>query len=291
MAVILLAVLIFASGLSFRQFQKIIAELGFAHISAFLGLSFGMLLMSSIKWQLVMRKLSTPDAEPPTLIASFLYTCLGGALGLVLMPHVAKPMGRAIGARLHGGQSVGKSVTASAFEQVFDLVVILGFASIGLALLAHGLTPVIVIGLVACVIVSLYLSKRPHLLPKRFHISDVIALVRGPIGLRLAAISLIMYALTALRTGIIALPVGISLLPMDFLSSFSIVQLSRLVAVTPMELGVVDWTWAGVLSLYDVPLSIAAGFVLVNRGLNAVSTLIALLVSLILATRERRSSL
>ncbi|MEM7059581.1 MAG: hypothetical protein AAF557_18510 [Pseudomonadota bacterium] len=289
-ALTLVIFLIFSSGLTFLQFHGMITALSTAHISAFVLLSFGMLLLSAIKWRLVMQNLSASSVPVPTNKASFLYTCFGAALGLVLMPHVAKPAGRAIGARLHGAQPIVKTVAASAFEQLFDLAVIAAFACIGVALLAPAVTPVVVGLFVMGIIVALYLSKRPHLLPKKFHISELMTLVRDPIGLRLVSISLMMYVMTALRTGVIAIPMGISLLPLDFLGSFSIVQLSRLIAITPMELGIVDWTWAGVLSLFELPLSLAAGFVLVNRGLNALSILAALALSFVLVATERRTA-
>lgn len=288
-AIALMWLLVVTSDLTLETLRNSFAAITPGHAVAFFGISVSMLALSALKWRLVMVHMPSGDAPPPSGVSAFLYTCFGATLGLVLMPHVAKPMGRALGARFHGGQPAGKSVAASLFEQVFDLVMIVVLAAFGAIVLAPFLTPFILGALVILAVVVTYVLRKPQLMPQRFHIADLTAILRSPLAVRLSTISLTFYLLTALRTWIVAVPVGIALLPADFFASFSLVQLSRFLAVTPMGIGVADWSWASVLALLDLPLALAATFVLINRCLDFISTLLAFGVSIGLSLVVRRA--
>ncbi len=288
-ALALMWLLVVTSDLTLDQLVSVFAAVTFGQVVAFLAITTALLALSAFKWRLVMIQLPSEDALPPSGSSAFLYTCLGAVLGLVMMPHVAKHAGRAIGARLHSGVPAGKSVAASLFEQVFDLVMLVVLAGFGAIILAPALTPLIALALAGALGAVVFLLRRPHLIPDRFHIADLTHILRSPLALRLSSISLIIYLLTALRAGIVAVPAGIALLPAEFFASFSLVQLSRLIAITPMGLGIGDWSWATVLSLLDLPLALAAGFVLLNRSLNIVATLGAFAVSVLISTLARRA--
>lgn len=289
-ALALVWLLVLTSDLTLDQLSRTFDAVTVFHAGSFFAITLGLLGLSAAKWRLVMIHLPASEGGvAPSRTGSFLYTCLGAVLSLVLMPHVAKLTGRALGARLHGGLPTGKSVAASLFEQIFDLVMVIVLAGFGAVLQAPFLAPymaaVLGVGLVA-VLIAL---NRPHLVPERFHIANLTRLLKGSVGLRLATISLVIYLLTAVRAWIVAIPAGLALAPPDFFASFSLVQLSRFVAVTPMGLGITEWSWASVLSLIDLPLALAAAFVLLNRTLNIVSTLGAFVVAVALAMIFRRA--
>lgn len=288
-APLLLWLLFVTSDLTLEQLARAFDALTPGHVAGFFGITVAMLALSALKWRLVMDELPASDAPGPSRADAFLYTCLGAVLGLVLMPHVAKHTGRALGAKFHGRQPAGKSVAASLFEQIFDVAMIVVLAAFGAILLAPVLTPYIAGSLMLVATAVLYLLRRPHLIPDRFHIADLTRILHSALALRLSTISLIMYLLTAARTFIVAIPAGIALLPTEFFASFSLVQLSRFVAITPMGLGVADWTWATVLAVLNLPLALAATFVLLNRSLDIVSTLAAFALSVPLAVLFRRS--
>ncbi|MEL7254167.1 MAG: lysylphosphatidylglycerol synthase domain-containing protein [Pseudomonadota bacterium] len=291
-AVILLWLLVVTSDLTWDQLVGVFEATSLSHVAAFTGLTVLMLALSAVKWRMVMVQLPSPDAAgapPPSRPSSFLYTCLGAVLGIVMMPSVAKHAGRAMGARLHGGLPAGKSVAASLFEQIFDVALLVVLAGFGAILLAPMLAPFIAGVLVAVGVACAYMLRRPHLIPDRFHMGDLMRILRSPLALRLSSISLGIYLLTALRAFIVAVPAGIALLPAEFFASFSLVQLSRLIAITPMGLGIGDWSWATVLALLDLPLALAAGFVLLNRSLNIFATLAAFGLSVVVSVLVRRS--
>lgn len=288
----LLWLLVVTSDLTWDQVAGVIDAVTGFHVVAFFAITVGLLGLSALKWRLVMAHLpagDTPEARPLSRRSAFLYTCLGAVLGLVMMPHVAKHAGRAMGAKFHGGLPAGKSVAASLFEQVFDLAMLVVLAGFGAILLAPFLTPFILGFLGIALAASVVVLRRPHLMPQRFHMADLTRMLRSPLALRLCTISLIAYAMTALRAFIVAVPAGIALLPAEFFASFSLVQLSRLIAVTPMGLGVADWTWASVLALLDVPLALAAGFVLLNRSLNIGATLATFALAVVASLIGRRA--
>lgn len=287
-AVALLWLLVVISDVSSADLAAGFQAVTLAHVAGFFAINLVMLALSSLKWRLVMIHLPASDAPPPSGVSAFLYTCLGATLGFLLMPHVAKPAGRALGARFHGGQPVGKSVAASLFEQVFDLAMIVVLAAFGVILLAPGLAPFIAVFFFGSLVAIGVVLRRSDAMPRRFHIPELMDILRTPLAVRLSTLSLILYLLTAWRAWIVAVPAGIALLPGDFFASFSLVQLSRLIAVTPMGLGIADWTWANVLALLDLPLAIAATFVVINRSLDFVTTLAAFALSVVLSLVYRR---
>lgn len=288
-AAMLLWLLVVTSDLTLDQLARAFDALTLGHVAAFLGITVALLGLSALKWRLVMDELPASDAPAPSRTDAFLYTCLGATLSLFLMPHVAKHTGRALGAKFHGRQPAGKTVAASLFEQGFDLVMVVALAAFGAVLLAPALAPFIALVMVIVLIITLYVLRRPHLIPDRFHIADLSRILRRPLALRLSTISLVMYLLTAIRASFVAIPAGIALFPTEFFASFSLVQLSRFIAVTPMGLGVGDWTWATVLALLNLPLALAATFVLLNRSLNVVTTLAAFALSIVLSMVFRRA--
>jgi len=289
-ALALLLLLIFTSDLTIETVERVLAALTWVHIAAFVTISIVLLYLSAVKWRLVMGTLPPPGASIPSLSASFFYTCIGAALSLAFMPHVAMPMGRALGARLHAAQPFARTVGASLLEQVFDLAAIAFFAAFGIAVLLPAALPFVVALVLAGIGTIGLLVARPALLPRRLQDSGVLELLRTNLPLGLATISIVRYLLVGLRAFIIAAPAGITLTPPEFFASFSLVQLSRIVAVTPMGLGIIDWTWAGVLSVFDLPLAVAASFVLLSRSLNLLSTLAALALSAVLSADYRRSA-
>ncbi|MEO0372591.1 MAG: lysylphosphatidylglycerol synthase domain-containing protein [Pseudomonadota bacterium] len=286
---VLMGLLVAASGITRDQMVSVFEAVTIGHVAAFFAVTVAMQALSAAKWRMVMQHLPAGDSPPPLRSSAFLYTCLGAVLSFVLMPHVAKHAGRALGAKFHGGLPAGKSVAASLFEQVFDLVMIVVLAAFGAILLAPVLTPYIAGALGLGTAAVLFVLRRPQMVPARFHLADLLALLRRPVALRLCAISLGFYLLTALRTFIVAIPAGIALLPVEFFASFSLVQLSRLIAITPMGLGVADWTWASVLGLLHIPLALAAGFVILMRVLDLIATLAAFALAVVLAKLVGRS--
>lgn len=289
LALVLFLILIVVSDLEWTDVSRAFNALTPATLLSFLGLTALLLALSAMKWLRVMRRIGEGSAEGMGLRDAFFYTTIGASLSLVLVPHAATPVGRALGARLHGRAPPMRSAGASVFEQAFDGFAMLIFAGLGLVWLWPDAWPIVAAGaLFGALAAGLALSGRLRL-PGRLGVLTTGGLLSPGLLATLAAISLLRYALVAARALILAAPAGIALPVTDFLASFSIVQVSRLVAVTPMGLGVTDWTWAGVLSLLAVPLSVAAGFVLLSRVLNALAVLVCLLLGAALAMTGRRT--
>ena len=240
------------------------------------------LALSALKWRIVMRALSDGDDPPAGWMPAFFYTSLGATLSLVLLPQVAVPTGRALGARLHFGQPPARAAGASVFEQLFDVAVMLFAAAAAFCVLFPHLTPVVILAAALCVAALYAFPKAPARIPvlaSRLTDPRLAALRTTPVLSRLLWISALRYALLAARGVLVMSVVGLALGLGDFLSSFSLVQLSRLISVTPMGLGIADWSWAGMLGYFGLPLSAAAGFVVVNRALNIAGVVACLAVS------------
>ena len=287
LALVLFLVLLAVSDLTLADAHRAFSALTPQTLALFFALTLLLLLLSALKWQRVMAELGGSD-RPMPLASAFFYTTIGSALSLVLIPHIASAIGRAAGARLHGDAPPVRAAGASLYEQVFDVAAMLALAAVGLLWLWPQALPWVALG-AAIIAAATALAVRGRL--------PVPARLRPLLGARLfaprllgtlLAVSLLRYALVAARALILAAPAGIALTAPDFLAAFSLVQISRLVAVTPMGLGVTDWTWAGVLSLVGQPLAVAAAFVLLSRVLNAAAVLACLALGAVTAMIGRR---
>lgn len=280
-----LALLVPLFTLSDFGWSQVSRTLGAVSLPAVLGailLTAAFLSLSALKWRIVMKAMSEEHDVVAGWMPAFFYTSLGATLSLVLLPQIAVPTGRALGARLHLGQPPARVAGASVFEQLFDVAVMLAAAAVAFCVLFPQFTPVVLLSFVLCAAGVLAfprtLSRIPFVARK---LSDprLAALRTGAVLSRLLWISFLRYLLLGARAVLVMYVVGLGLGLGDFVASFSLVQLSRLVSVTPMGLGIADWSWAGMLGLFGLPLSVAAGFVLVNRALNIAAVVACLAVS------------
>lgn len=287
-ALLLVAALIAVSDFGWKDVKKSFGALLFIEVAGFLVLTVALLGVSAYKWLRVMAQLAGPEIRHLSLRSAFFYTTIGASLSLVLVPHVATPLGRALGARFHAAVPELRSAGASFYEQIFDVVVMAFFAGLGLALLFPATRPWLIISSLLIAVIAVMVFRRSAYLHDRLRAFQMRELLAPGFVVFLLALSGIRYVIVAARAFLLAISSGIPLGTQDFLASFSIVQISQIVAITPMGLGITDWTWAGVLSLHAVPIAIATAFVVLSRGLNAASTLACLMLAASLSATEKR---
>ena len=259
------------------------------------------ILLSALKWRMVVREVSGQGNGIKNWGFYLFYTSLGAALSLVTTVHASMAVSRAIGVKRHLGQSALSGAAGSLFEQLFDVGVLLQFALAGFVTLAfgHGVFTWIALSIAFCVlsggllaVVSLF---RQQLLPKlsrlpvRFNrkLSDLLQWFAEPSALRIFspgfvlgmyALSLARYLVLMLRAFIVLWAVNAPVAWTDFPGAFSLVQLSKLISITPAGLGITEWTWSGIWLWMGYPIETTIPFILANRVFGSLSLIIVLAV-------------
>jgi len=263
---------------------------------------------SALKWALVARRIDASERRGWTFYLG--YTAVAGVLAQVLTVHVSSIVVREVAVRTEGGRAF-EGAGASLVEQLWDLAVLLVFAlATGLWLVIGGpwwawMTGAVVLG--SAGILPVQAIVRPQAVRLGVWLSRwpgpaarVGAVLAGPHGrlaldpvlsLWLWGISLVRYVAMGVRAVVVAGAVGLPVAAV--LPAFTVVQASQILSLTPGNLGISEWTWAGVLSALGHPADEAAVLALVLRALTVGGFVLLALgvmgLHLLLRTRSREN--
>ena len=296
LAALLIVVLIARSGLSYAEFIATLREISPAAVAGIIATTALFVLLSSLKWQLVMGHVATDEASVPGWGFSLYYTGLGAVLALVIPPQAAMVLSRSVGTKFRQTGSALAAGASSAYEQIFDIVPLLTMSLAALLAIAvrssFGEWLAIVAGLNAAALLAMILLFKSRFwalarflpLPQRrreplreklewFATPAARTLLGAPLVTTLFAISLARYVVILMRTAFVMASVSLPIGAFQFLKAYGVARLSSLISITPGELGIAEWTWSGVLSWMGFHLEDAARFVLANRVSNIASLL------------------
>ena len=263
--------------------------------------------LTAYKWGLVTQKL-TPDNQQPIKFY-FFYTTLG-SLTMQFMPqYVGMVMVQNLALRVHKISSFSKGLLSVIYDQFFNLLIpsLLFPASI-LYVLGYISLPVAVFIWTTTIILTHFIINKWHRSLISFLIKALTWVKQKKSGkndsqariatgkdsvlgkqftLYLYWISVVRYAVWIVRGVLIALAGGfkIKLWAIAFISP--IVQLAMLLSFTPANLGLMEFSWIGLLRLFDVPDVSAVKFALMQRFLYIVAVVIILAVFAVVSSVER----
>lgn len=256
----------------------------FAAVIASTAVHFGLMAW---KWKLLTEHVD-PITEPFTRY--YAYTALGGVLAQILPLQIVTVTVRSIALKVHHKVSMRKSGALAVFDQFLDVAIpflifvpglMLGLGWIGwgtaagLAILALVLGFVVLrwLGFRLIVAVLRIVGRFPGL--KRFRLTEELlenfqqnAPRRTRILLdRLYLFSVIKYANLALRFMFVSfiLQPAAGPLPVVVFFATALIVLATILAFTPASLGVTEWSWVGVLTLFGMESAAAAEFALLSR--------------------------
>lgn len=257
-------------------------------------------LISTAKWQMLLRRAAPDMARAVPFRALFAYTAISAAAGQIAPAYLAGPAVRAMALkRRHRGGFVESAIVA-AYEQLFDVAVLLAAGVAALALLFAGVSGAVAIALFAAAIIlpaiiaallpeALRPGRLAALLPRSWRLT---ASLRARVeagaaaGLdtprlmgRLLGMSGLRYGVLAARTGLI----GALVLPLvaweTIVLGFGAVQLSALATLTPGNLGIAELGWSFIAAFAQDTLAgefVAFALVLRVSGLIAGAVLAGL---------------
>jgi len=262
--------------------------------------------LTAYKWGLVTQKL-TPDNKQPLKFYLF-YTTLG-SLTMQFMPqYVGMVMVQNLALRVHKISSFSKGFLSVIYDQFFNLLIpLLLFPTAILYALSYISLSVAVWMWITTIIAVHFLINKWHRRLISFLISALTWVKQFKSGskpetkvetgkdsilsknftLYLYWISVVRYMVWIVRGVLIAIAGGfkIKLWAIAFISP--IVQLAMLFSFTPANLGLMEFSWIGLLRLFSVPDAVAVQFSLMQRFLYIVAVVIVLAVFAVVSSVER----
>lgn len=265
-------------------------------------------VLTAYKWGLVTQKLN-PDNQQPLKFYLF-YTTLG-SLTMQFMPqYVGMVMVQNLALRVHKISSFSKGFLSVVYDQFFNLLIplllfptsllyVLGYISLSIAVFIWITT---IIGthfiinqwhrsLISFLIKALTWVKQLKSGKAKNSQPEIATGKDSILGkkftLYLYWISVVRYLVWIIRGILIAIAGGfkIKLWAVAFISP--IVQLAMLLSFTPANLGLMEFSWIGLLGLFDVPDASAVKFALMQRFLYIVAVVIILAVFAVVSLVER----
>ncbi|MGB5711156.1 MAG: lysylphosphatidylglycerol synthase transmembrane domain-containing protein, partial [Waterburya sp.] len=255
--------------------------------------------LTAYKWGLVTQKL-TPDNQQPLKFYLFYITL--GSLTMQFMPqYIGMVMVQNLALRVHKISSFSRGFLSVVYDQFFNLLIpLLLFPTSLLYILQYISLSVAVFIWITTIILTHFIINKWH----RRIISWLIkvltwvkqlkagkeqstptdistgndSILGKQFTLYLYWISVLRYAVWIIRGVLIAIAGGfkIKLWAVAFISP--IVQLAMLLSFTPANLGLMEFSWIGLLGLFDVPDASAVKFALMQRFLYIVAVVIILAV-------------
>ena len=264
--------------------------------------------LTAYKWGLVTQKL-TPDNQQPTKFYLF-YTTLG-SLTMQFMPqYVGMVMVQNLALRVHKISSFSRGFLSVVYDQFFNFLIplllfpasilyVFGYVSLSVALFIWIAT---IIGthfiidrwhrrLISWLIKTLTWLKQLKSGKNKVEKTEIATNNDSILGkqftLSLYWISVVRYLVWIIRGVFIAIAGGfkMKLWAVAFISP--IVQLAMLLSFTPANLGLMEFSWIGLLGLFDVPDASAVKFALMQRFLYVVAVVIMLAVFAVVSFVER----
>lgn len=264
--------------------------------------------LTAYKWGLVTQKL-TPDNQQPSKFYLF-YTTLG-SLTMQFMPqYVGMVMVQNLALRVHKISSFSKGFLSVVYDQFFNLLIpLLLFPTSILYVFGYISLSVAVFSWIATIILTHFVINRWHrslisrLIKTLTWIKQLKSGTKKVEGAEIATgnnsilgkqftlylywISVVRYLVWIVRGVLIAIAGGfkIKLWAVAFISP--IVQLAMLLSFTPANLGLMEFSWIGLLGLFDVPDASAVKFALMQRFLYIIAVVIILAVFAVVSFIER----
>ena len=263
--------------------------------------------LTAYKWGLVTQKL-TPDNQQPVKFYLF-YTTLGCFTMQFMPQYLGMVMVQNLALRVHKISTFSKGFLSVIYDQFFNLLIpLLLFPASILYVFGYISLSVAVFIWIATIILTHFIINRWHrrlitlliktltrvkqLRGKNKTVQAQIAtgndsLLGKDFTLYLYWISVVRYLVWIIRGVLIAIAGGfkIKLWAVAFISP--IVQLAMLLSFTPANLGLMEFSWIGLLGLFDVPNATAVTYSLMQRFLYIVAVVIILAVFAVVSFVER----
>jgi glycosyltransferase 2 family protein len=264
--------------------------------------------LTAYKWGLVTQKL-TPDNQQPLKFYLF-YTTLG-SLTMQFMPqYVGMVMVQNVALRAHKISSFSRGFLSIIYDQFFNMLVplllfpaailyVFGYISLSVAVfmaIATTIATHFIINkwhrrLISWLIKTLTWMKQLKSGKNEAAVTEITggndSILGKDFTLYLYWVSVVRYIVWIVRGLLIAIAGGFKIKLWAVVFVTPIVQLAMLISFTPANLGFMEFSWIGLLDLFNVPGEVSVQFSLMQRFLYVVAVVIILAVFAVVSFIER----
>lgn len=241
--------------------------------------------ITALKWQLISQALGPVESMRGRY---FLYTSLVGLVGHVLPLQLAVVTVRSLALRWHNGMPLSKGAATALYDMLFDILVLVGLLVPSLLTMSK-ITSLAEGALLGAVALSLLGATLTVALPSAARLCEKILAALPIIGrlvgsrlpqplavtglpllerkfmIRLFALSIVRYSNLVARSCLVVLALDLMIPIRAIAVGMPVVALSFLVALTPASLGIAEWSWVGILSLFSIPSNLAVRYAIGSR--------------------------
>lgn len=291
-AALLIGLLVAVLGLNAQDVATTVSATPAWAFGAVLALTALNKIVGAWKWRAAAAWLS-PGASTPTTLVSAALNALGALFGQILPIQIANAAARWLYVRRRES-AAGWAISSTVYEQVFDLVALLAAGACGVAAIALGagalaasalgiaaFAALLLIGPRIMALAAAAAGAAARLAPGRLRGAAFFAMLEEAFARAAAAppeVARRLFALSALRVVIVIaralLPIA-ALAPSIELTTVAAgapaIGLIAALPTTPGGVGVVEWTWSGVLILAGSAAAAAAALAITLRILNFVA--------------------
>lgn len=235
--------------------------------------------ISAEKWLRALDALNDDPDRHFSFGTGFFYTSLAAVASQVLTVYAASIVVRSLATRFHHRLGLARGAASSGFEQFFDVAVLAVIAVPTIALLTFGLGTAAWLALTALAAFVLwhFLAQTPLLIEhlrravpgqrigRMLADPSVDKLSEPRLARQFFALSLARYAVMFGRVAIICFAAGFMVDLSDLLTAFNAGQISQLVALTPGNIGLFEWSWSGALAYRGLPIALALEMAILIR--------------------------
>lgn len=265
--------------------------------------SFVQIALSAEKWRIVLRALGDSNARVIPRRFFFGTSAIAAVSAQFLTVYAASIVVRSVAGKLHG-LKMSTSAGSSGFEQLFDVGVLAVFfvPTVVTLLLLEGLqfwVSLVLICLAAAALVIVLATK--WMLSRIDEDADEVhgaaRFIASKLKLSMSrekqnavaekaqilfSLSVIRYVSIFSRVAVVAWAAGYVFETRNLVLAFTAAQASQLASLTPGNLGISEWSWAGVLAYLGDPFDAAIEFAILLRICSFVSfALVASIVGLL----------
>lgn len=271
-AIALTLLLIDKTDLSKNDILPIIQNVNFYFIISFIFLTYILIWLSALKWKLTSSDIFKHEPQPFSFFLR--YTTLGAMLSTFTPSHLSSTLSRSVAMRLHHNIPIIKGSASSIFEQAFDVYIFLlcGLASIFYLIGHHSffiwLVSIIIfliLGLILIVLSKKLLHKNKRLPTNKLGQFFNWLIEKKNILNKLYVISIARFFILIIHNALILQIINSGIEFYHIAIASPLVQLSILLSITPGSIGIVEWSWTGLLNFMNIELNESGIYALTLR--------------------------
>ena len=239
------------------------------------------------KWKQVIQRLS--EKQTKSQIFYLFYIVLGALVGIVIPRQLSMLTVQSLATNLHKVSNLSNGFLSAIYNQILNLVIplLLVPPTILFALKYISLSVTIFLSVaIVCIApliirkwqkpIIIFLLKIYYKLKKNHKGNKPDLLTEVPVlkpsfTIHLYWITVLFHALGIFRNYLVVIAAGLNIKLWIILLGTPLIYLAMLLSITPGNLGIMEWSWIGILELYNVSPQDAATFAILQRILLTLS--------------------